>query len=87
MGCLRTRAGSLGCTLTPHHHRDGGAKVMNVKEKEAAAIVLPGRSGRHGACPNLAHQLRFIWQLVGVLATKAWYSATGTSVMPVFSGL
>ncbi len=29
----------------------------------------------------------FIWQLVGVLATKEGYSATGTKVIPVFSGL
>lgn len=30
---------------------------------------------------------RFIWQLVGVLATNDGYSFTGASVMPVFSGL
>lgn len=30
---------------------------------------------------------RFIAQLVGVLETYEGYSATGTSVMPVFSGL
>jgi len=30
---------------------------------------------------------RFIWQLVGVLATKDGNSLTGASVMPVFSGL
>ena len=30
---------------------------------------------------------RFIWQLVGVLATKEGNSLTGARVMPVFSGL
>ena len=30
---------------------------------------------------------RFIWQLVGVLDTYGAYSATGASVMPVFSGV
>ncbi len=43
--------------------------------------------GAGGTAISQEDEGRFIWQLVGVLDTYEGYSATGASVMPVFSGL
>ncbi len=66
---------------------------MNVEAK----AVRPGSAGntktgsgqtdRPDPVSSSADQGRFMSQLVGVLDTKLGNSRTGTSVMPVFSGL
>ena len=62
-----------------------------LRRRVAAEALVGALSSDQG--PALDHgagadaQGRFIWQLVGVLDTKGSKVRTGTSVMPVFSGL
>src|SRR5258706_16041340 len=67
----------------PHDHEretDGGSGVGLSRAPPRFYVSRPSAS------VQLADG-RFIWQLVGVLDTYEGNSLTGTSVMPVFSGL